>query len=99
MTHDVDAIYDQGVFRPLAPLVLPNGTRVHLHVEEESSADTPPSSPPRIRSPQLAHPKQAAGFILEVQEIDDKTAVPENRGVIDWLLACPEKGWFRSLSS
>jgi predicted DNA-binding antitoxin AbrB/MazE fold protein len=35
MTHDIDAIYDQGVFRPLEPLMMPDGTRVHLRVEEE----------------------------------------------------------------
>jgi predicted DNA-binding antitoxin AbrB/MazE fold protein len=62
MTHDVDAIYDQGVFRPLIPLVLPDGTRVHLRVEQ-GAADT-------------------AG-----------------EGVVDWLLACPEKDWFQSLPS
>jgi predicted DNA-binding antitoxin AbrB/MazE fold protein len=34
MSHDFDAIYDNGVFRPLQPLVIPDGTRVHLHVDE-----------------------------------------------------------------
>lgn len=49
MPHDIDAIYDQGVFRPLEPLVLPQGTRVHLHVEPEAAPsgdvkDTHPAS-------------------------------------------------------
>jgi hypothetical protein len=42
MIHDVDAIYDQGVFRPLVPLSLPEGARVHLRVEEENGS--PPTS-------------------------------------------------------
>ena len=35
MVHNVDAIYDQGVFRPIAPPAIPPGTRVHLRVEAE----------------------------------------------------------------
>ncbi len=37
MSHDVDAIYDQGMFRPLQPLTLPDGARVRLHVEEHDN--------------------------------------------------------------
>src|SRR3954453_23676719 len=39
MVHNVEAIYDQGVFRPIVPLALPEGTRVHLRVEEEIKAE------------------------------------------------------------
>jgi predicted DNA-binding antitoxin AbrB/MazE fold protein len=35
MIHNIDAIYDHGVFRPVEPLTLPEGARVHLRVEEE----------------------------------------------------------------
>jgi AbrB family looped-hinge helix DNA binding protein len=28
-----------------------------------------------------------------------KRAVPDTTGLVDWLLACPEKGWFQPLSS
>jgi predicted DNA-binding antitoxin AbrB/MazE fold protein len=31
----IDAIYDHGVFRPVGPLALPEGTRVRLRVEQE----------------------------------------------------------------
>ena len=41
MTHDVDAIYDHGIFRPTEPLALPEGTRVHLRVEEENGVQEP----------------------------------------------------------
>jgi predicted DNA-binding antitoxin AbrB/MazE fold protein len=36
MIHNVDAIYDQGVFRPVVPVGLPDGTPVHLRVEEDN---------------------------------------------------------------
>jgi predicted DNA-binding antitoxin AbrB/MazE fold protein len=36
MVHNIDAIYDHGVFRPVVPLSLPEGVRVHLRVEEEN---------------------------------------------------------------
>jgi predicted DNA-binding antitoxin AbrB/MazE fold protein len=39
MTHDVDAIFDDGVFRPIEPVDLPDGTRVHLRVEAENGAE------------------------------------------------------------
>ena len=28
-----------------------------------------------------------------------KQPAPDNEGVVDWLLACPEKGWFEAISS
>jgi len=39
MIHNIDAIYAQGVFRPVAPLALPEGTRVHLRFEEENGIE------------------------------------------------------------
>ncbi len=36
MIHNNDAIYDHGVFRPVEPLALPEGARVHLRVEDEN---------------------------------------------------------------
>jgi predicted DNA-binding antitoxin AbrB/MazE fold protein len=37
MSHDVDAIYSDGVFRPVEPFVLPDGARVHLRVEQDTA--------------------------------------------------------------
>jgi predicted DNA-binding antitoxin AbrB/MazE fold protein len=34
MIHNIDAIYDHGVFRPVEPLALPEGIMVRLRVEE-----------------------------------------------------------------
>jgi predicted DNA-binding antitoxin AbrB/MazE fold protein len=71
MTHDIEAIYDQGVFRPLAPLVLPDGSRVHLHIEEDKRRTTAPSSTARVHSPRLVHPEQMADFKMEIREVPD----------------------------
>jgi predicted DNA-binding antitoxin AbrB/MazE fold protein len=68
MTQHIDAIYDQGVFRPVEPLALPQGSRVHLRVESESESAT---SCGRIFSPRLVHPNQAADFVMEVREVAD----------------------------
>jgi predicted DNA-binding antitoxin AbrB/MazE fold protein len=38
MLHDIEAIYDHGVFRPIGPVAVPEGTRVSLRIEEEGSA-------------------------------------------------------------
>jgi predicted DNA-binding antitoxin AbrB/MazE fold protein len=71
MIHDVDAIYDQGVFRPLEPLVLPDGARVHLRIEQEKHDGAGAPSVARVNSPRLAHPEQAADFAMEVREVSD----------------------------
>lgn len=44
MVHSIDAIYDHGVFRPTKPLPLPDGTRVHLRIEEENGGPPNPIS-------------------------------------------------------
>lgn len=46
-----------------------------------------------------------AGQEFEIERVDRgeyrllRLAPPPNEGVVDWLLACPEKGFFRSLES
>ena len=70
MVRQVAAIFTQGAFRPIEPLALPEGTRVHLSVEEETSA-RPLASAARIHTPKLAHPEDAADFVMEVRETDD----------------------------
>jgi predicted DNA-binding antitoxin AbrB/MazE fold protein len=71
MIHNVEAIYDQGVFRPLEPLVLPDGARVHLRIEDENGERQSPLFSGRIHSPRLAHSEQAAEFTLEIREEPD----------------------------
>jgi predicted DNA-binding antitoxin AbrB/MazE fold protein len=71
MIHHVDAIYDHGVFRPLDPLSLPDGVRVHLRIEDEKREGAALSLSTHVGSPRLAHPEQAADFEMEVREVPD----------------------------
>jgi predicted DNA-binding antitoxin AbrB/MazE fold protein len=41
MIHNVDAIFENGVFRPVKQLALPDGARVHLRVEDQSLNQQP----------------------------------------------------------
>ncbi len=67
VVRHVDAIFSQGAFRPLEPLAMPEGTRVHLSVEEATNARPVPSAA-KVHTPRLAHPKDAADFVMEVRE-------------------------------
>jgi predicted DNA-binding antitoxin AbrB/MazE fold protein len=70
MVRHVDAIFSQGTFRPLEPLSLPEGTRVHLSVQEEPNAGPVPRSG-KLRTPKLAHPEDVSDFMMEVRETRD----------------------------
>jgi predicted DNA-binding antitoxin AbrB/MazE fold protein len=70
MVRRVDAIFTQGALRPLEPLALPEGTRVHLSVEAYTGGDTSPPAA-KVRTPRLAHPEDAADFVMEVREDGD----------------------------
>jgi predicted DNA-binding antitoxin AbrB/MazE fold protein len=65
MVRSIDAIFSQGTFRLLEPLVMPEGTRVRLSVEEETDPK-PARSVAKIRTPKLAHPEDAADFVMEI---------------------------------
>jgi predicted DNA-binding antitoxin AbrB/MazE fold protein len=67
MVSHVDAIFSQGAFRPLEPLALPEGTRVHLSVEEQTSTSSVPPAA-KIHTPKLANPADASDFVMEVRE-------------------------------
>lgn len=41
MPESVEAIYENGVFRPLQPVNLPEGERVHLTVAADERANDP----------------------------------------------------------
>jgi predicted DNA-binding antitoxin AbrB/MazE fold protein len=70
MVREVDAIFSKGAFRPLEPLALPEGTRVHLSVEEDTTAAAVPLTA-KIHTPKLVHPQDAADFVMEVRENRD----------------------------
>ena len=46
MRKVIDAVYENGVFRPLGPVLLPEGEHVQVHVPEQSPplANTPGSA-------------------------------------------------------
>jgi predicted DNA-binding antitoxin AbrB/MazE fold protein len=46
MVHNIDAIYDHGVFRPIEPLAMPEGARVRLRVEDEKNGAEQPTVKP-----------------------------------------------------
>lgn len=47
----------------------------------------------------------AAGQQFDIERIDageyllKRRPIPDNDGVVDWLLACPEKDWFQAIPS
>jgi predicted DNA-binding antitoxin AbrB/MazE fold protein len=53
MIHSIDAIFDNGAFHPVEPLPLANGTRVHLHVENQADDQKTDSNPPDPEIPTL----------------------------------------------
>ncbi len=54
MQTSIDAIYENGVFRPLAKLDLPEGSQVRLIVEQsDGRADRPMPDWPRFTPPDL----------------------------------------------
>jgi predicted DNA-binding antitoxin AbrB/MazE fold protein len=70
MSERIDAVFENGVFRPEVPVNIPNGERVSLDMEraQRPNIDTP-SVTSRIQSPSLVHPEQAADFTMEVREV------------------------------
>lgn len=39
MAYEIDAIYSNGAFVPVTPLSIPDGARVHLHVDEAAATN------------------------------------------------------------
>ena len=70
MIRHIDAVFSQGALRPLEPLSLPEGTLVHLSMQEET-ATAPVPQAARIYTPKLANPQDVADFVMAVRETDD----------------------------
>ena len=68
MVRHIDAIFSRGAFRPVKPFALPEGTRVHLRVMDEEEHAGSGISAPKIHTPKLVHPEDAADFGMEVRE-------------------------------
>lgn len=70
MIHNIDAIYDNGVLKPLEPLALPDQARVKLTVDAEPEND---------RADKLAKQKAA---LREMWEAIDK--LPQHKNNDGW---------------
>jgi predicted DNA-binding antitoxin AbrB/MazE fold protein len=69
MSQQIDAIYDNGVFKPLVPLSLPDKARVTLTVESQTKAES---------AEKLA--AQKAALRKAWQEIDEMPQTKNNDG-------------------
>lgn len=70
MVRQIDAVFSQGAFRPIEPLSMPEGTRVHLSVEENVDDLAQPRAAV-IRTPRLARREDVADFVMQVEEKRD----------------------------
>jgi predicted DNA-binding antitoxin AbrB/MazE fold protein len=66
MVRHIEAIFSQGTFKPLEPLALPEGARVHLRIEQDEITDSTRAS--KMHTPKLAHPEDMADFVMQVRE-------------------------------
>jgi predicted DNA-binding antitoxin AbrB/MazE fold protein len=73
MIHSLDAIYDQGVFRPVEPLKLPNGLRVHLRVEEQNGTDGAETLPEDKATPTLL--ERMKDIVGVIDDLPDDSSV------------------------
>jgi predicted DNA-binding antitoxin AbrB/MazE fold protein len=73
MVHDVDAIYDQGVFRPMGPLALPEGTRVHLRVEEQNGDEASAANKSDNEGPTLL--ERLKNVVGSVDDLPDDSSI------------------------
>ena len=56
--------------------------------------------PAQLREQDRIHPGQH----FDIQRVEEgeyllKRKVSENEGLVDWLLSCPDKGWFTEVES
>jgi predicted DNA-binding antitoxin AbrB/MazE fold protein len=73
MIHNIDAIYDHGVLRPIEPLALPEGARVHLRVEEEKAAKQSADDRPEAELPTLL--ERMKGFVGTVDDLPEDSSI------------------------
>lgn len=75
-------ILSHGSFRPIEAFALPEGSRVHLRVVEQEPIQAPPV--PMIHAPRLAHPQDAADFVMDVREVGDAALSNMTAGTASW---------------
>ena len=73
MSEDIRAIFDNGVFRPLEPLEIPDGTFVSVHVESDTHDNTTTST-----SAHVELSKQQTALQAMFQAVDRLPQIPRN---------------------
>lgn len=72
MSHSITAIFDSGVFRPLEPVELADGTQVRIQMPQSDKSSASGSSPEELAAQQAAINKMLTEIEnLPVQEPDD----------------------------
>lgn len=72
MSHSITAIFDSGVFRPLEPVELADGTRVQIQVPQSDRSSARGLSPDELAAQQVAINEMLAEIeSLPIQEPDD----------------------------
>jgi len=75
MTYHIDAIYDNGVLKPLVPLVMPDKSRVRLTVEPaEAENGARGSLRSRFGSIRSGDPNSASNERIEADLADEHTS-------------------------
>jgi predicted DNA-binding antitoxin AbrB/MazE fold protein len=73
MIQRVEAIYDHGVFRPVEPVIFPEGARVRLNVEEKNGAEPSAVKPAEGEIPTLL--ERMKGFVGTVHDLPPDASV------------------------
>lgn len=73
MVHNIDAIFDHGILRPVVPLALPEGARVHLRVEEQVAAPSISAVATAGELPTLL--ERMSGFVGTVPDLPTDASV------------------------
>jgi predicted DNA-binding antitoxin AbrB/MazE fold protein len=80
MSKQIDAIYDNGVLKPLEPLALPDQTRVKLTVEAESAAA--PAAAPESNTVEVEVLAKQKAALEEMRRKVDQ--LPQHRNNDGW---------------
>jgi len=73
MIHDIDAIYDHGVFRPVEPLALSERLRVRLRVEDQNGTELSKSCEAESELPTLL--ERMKNFVGTVHDLPEDSSI------------------------
>jgi predicted DNA-binding antitoxin AbrB/MazE fold protein len=73
MLQNIEAIFDQGVLKPVEPLALPQGARVNLRIEQAEPAGANPPDQSGGEIPTLL--ERLKGFVGTVHDLPPDASV------------------------